>query len=439
MIREFLLEYIKIFFAFIIAFIDVILVPEFFDGKFDTVLISSCFVAYILLKSDYFYLINKFNCFSSLFIFIIFIIKFIFQDIDLFESLDKILLVIFNLTFYFQKFFLSLQLYNFNKIIYIQSNFIDFIYSLFNLLGYFCVIIIIANITKNYFYHILPPIFGIIIYLLEIIKYFFIKVTYSRELSKIIHLYIFYNRLNLEIGINKSKSNFHSKSQLISDKYYLINSNWLDSYKAYYNYEKIKEELNNNKEIEKIIYILNSKNFKYYNIEIINSIIHYLPKDIIEQVEKNEKDNNNNDKKQIIFDKKTLPLNYYDNSNQKQELKIYDNYEIIDKKIADLFLGKKIPKKNFSNCYIYDNHILCSFVPNNKNINKYYSLIGDLDKKNIITPIAVLIYDKEGDKNIHIIKIKNNYIDYIEKLDLINGQAFIKNDQNEIIGILVKL
>ena len=64
------------------------------------------------------------------------------------------------------------------------------------------------------------------------------------------------------------------------------------------------------------------------------------------------------------------------NSEQINQMMIYDNFEILDRNIAKKLISKNINlEKLFIECYIINNYIIVNF-PNKLNENKLLSTIG---------------------------------------------------------------
>ena len=256
-------------------------------------------------------------------------------------------------------------------------------------------------------------------------------------LINLIKLYIYYIVLNQKITKNTNEDN-----KLPSDEYYLVNENWLKDYKVTYNFDKINEELNNNQNAQKIIndYIIKNNNYKEpINLKNIFLIINELSPSI--NIEINHK--NNNEKKNINdnnFIPNIINLNYYDNLSQLKlaSLKAFNNFEILNKKIIELFSYEKF-ESNYSKCYIIDNYILINFG-NNKNENEQiFSLIGVINYKNIFITKYLLTYKKEKYRDFHVKLLKKHLSSYLNNLQLLYKSQPIINYDYKIIGNLAKI
>ena len=147
---------------------------------------------------------------------------------------------------------------------------------------------------------------------------------------------------------------------------------------------------------------------------------------------------------QINFVPDMNMINYTDCKDSKsKDLFIYENFEIINNKIVELFkkfitidnnnnLGKK-----FSECIINDNHVVISFPFEN---SKYTTLIGKINNYNTFKPEYILIYDSKEDRDKHINKIKYNLNDYLSSINKHNNSDLITYqdyDKFKILGTIV--
>ena len=205
------------------------------------------------------------------------------------------------------------------------------------------------------------------------------KCQINKDLFKIVYLYINTRKI-------KEKLNNKKITKFIPDKYCLINSKWLNNYKSLYNYNKIKEEINSDINIQNII----NKNLNEENDDnirkLVYSIINLLKPDIKSLMNQENQKLNKND----IFPTANQ-INYYDNSHQINQLKYYKNFDIINKDIARKFYDKNANiEQFFIDCYFINDYIIINF-PNNKNENKFISMIGEYIK--FFAAKYILIYD----------------------------------------------
>jgi len=235
-------------------------------------------------------------------------------------------------------------------------------------------------------------------------------------LKKIISLYSYYKQL-------KSK-NYKSFKKV----YYLINEEFINNIKIEYEYKTIYDQL-------EIYYdqIANDENGTFY------SFIKLLPEDLLKTYSNKKIDKKIYDHMNFNIEPLLISVNYYDYiMNQNSSLMIYDNFEIIEKKIFNLFVEKKVDGKNIlAKCIFNNNKIIVNI---NKNLNnKYISLVGSLLNYYYIFNLEyIMVYNKENDRNSHINSIIHNLENYLNNLNLSNNSSPIISGNNSIIGTIIK-
>ena len=247
----------------------------------------------------------------------------------------------------------------------------------------------------------------------------------NKDLFKIVYLYINTKKI-------KEKLNNKKITKFIPDKYCFINSKWLNNYKSFYNYNKIKEGINSDINIQNIINkILNDE--KDDNIrKLVYLIINHLNPDIKSLVKQENQKLNKND----IFPT-VSQINYYDNSHQINQLKIYNNFEIINKDIAKKFYGKNTNiEQFFIDCYFINDYIIINF-PNNKNENKFVSMIGEYIK--FFETKYILIYDDEEKRSTHQKNVLSNLNGYLNNINFYDNSSPIIDEKFNIYGTIIML
>ena len=133
-------------------------------------------------------------------------------------------------------------------------------------------------------------------------------------------------------------------------------------------------------------------------------------------------------------------IDYYDNSMLKQNIMIYNNFEILNKSIVELFNKQnKGFYNNFSEIIIIkENKLIINFKKSNDSNDQFTSLIGSL-KNNIFESEYLLIYNDEEERKQHINNICNNLNDYINKLNFYENSAPLTTDDYRILGVFIKL
>ena len=248
------------------------------------------------------------------------------------------------------------------------------------------------------------------------------KFQINKELFKIIYLYINNKIINSKLN-NKKITNF------IPHNYCLVNSELLNYYKSFYNYNKIKKEINSNKKIQDIINKHLNEEMHYNIKKLIYLIIKHLNQNI---------KNNENQEEKTQYQNNIVPslrqIKYYDNSHQINQIMVYNNFEILNRDLVRKFMDKNINiEQLFIKCYFIDNYIIINF-PNKIKENKLISLIGEY--KNIFVTKYILIYDDEEKRKIHLKNVLNNYLN---KLHFYENSLPIIDEKFNIMGTIIIL
>ena len=214
----------------------------------------------------------------------------------------------------------------------------------------------------------------------------------NNELLLKIFIYIYYYEKSL------SEKNIFINN--IDDKYYLINPNWLDEFKSYYSYNKLKMQLE----------LVNINDYQYMFI-CFNNIINQIP----EEAKPSFKPLPTNLKKEMII-KKPSPRGII------LPKKIFDLIYKLDKDFMKIAPVKFIFKNN--NIYYINNN------------NIYF---GNYQNNAMFEPIYIFQYDSEEielkeEKEI----VKYNINEYIKekKCNTLNSPQSLKNKE-EKIGTLI--
>ena len=227
----------------------------------------------------------------------------------------------------------------------------------------------------------------------------FTEIHYVEEITKKIFVLLYFNEQRIKKKLQKEIKDVYNFKN-----YYLINSDWLNEYKEFFQYEIIKTKL-----ISQLN--LNDKEYTYKQIKYnLDNIIKEIGKIIF--FHKNEKDNNIKNGNNLIPKINKIILKNEDNEGKAVEhegndcLLIPYGFEIITDDIYELLLQEKF--------FILNDNI--------KNKIKYKLLIGN---NQII--LKNVIIDDEGNIINHI----NNYFFYIEKNKKINSLRENDWDKND--------
>ena len=258
------------------------------------------------------------------------------------------------------------------------------------------------------------------------------KYCLSITLANIIQMYLYDS-----IFINYLTKN---KNDLILNDFYLVNINFLNEYKKYYNYKQIKNELNNMKDKEKILYYIYYDFLNNGNKININKLFYLFVKALNPDI--NIKFN---DIKSEILDKNNInpeitEMNYYDYiSKQKKQLRIENNFKLVNKNIIALFIDKNKLHKNELTYNIINDYILINYPKGRNNNPQYITLIGNINDYLYIGIKYILIYYSEKDRFVHIASLQNYLCNYLKSISSIKSNSTpIIYDKYKIIGILIK-
>ena len=231
-----------------------------------------------------------------------------------------------------------------------------------------------------------------------------------------------------------------NKCDLMLNDYFLVNIDFLNEYKKYYHYVQIKSQLNNIRDREKLIYniyidILNNNNkininqLFYLFVKAINPDINIKFNTI-----KNEILGKNNINPEIT------EIDYYDYiSKEKKQLRIENNFQLVNKNILSLFIDESKLPKNEITYNIIDDYILINYPKGKNNNHQYITIIGSINDEANITIKYILIYYSDKDRFNHVTLLKNYLCNYLKGISLINSNSTpIINEKYEIIGILIK-
>ena len=246
------------------------------------------------------------------------------------------------------------------------------------------------------------------------------QLNINETLFNIISLYLYYKQIKI-----KNNTKF--------EEYYLLNKNWINEIKIDIGYKQIYDELNEKLENISIVENNNDKTK-------INDCYNLLDQNIVKEYSKN-KFNKIKIKNDYEFEPSLISLNYYDYFEGVQNglLMIYNDFEIIDKNILNLFIQNATKcNKNLTRC-IFNNDKIIINMPNNLNNNKIVSLIGILDPYyNYFIVEYILVYNNEDNRNKHIQEIISNINEYLNNLKFSNNNSEIVNNNSEIIGTIIK-
>ena len=263
----------------------------------------------------------------------------------------------------------------------------------------------------------------------NILNYNLLDYYIPNELINMVHLVDYYNFFNNNIN-NSTHNNI---DEISNNDYCIISSRFLPEIKKNNKFFEIKEEIN----LIKDKAFINKKynDYKLRNKKEIYSIIKNFSSNFIQDFKNNLKNIQEKTENDIIIDPDIICYNYDDS---KENIIIYNDFEIIHKKVLELFYnGNIINQEYFSKCIIVDTYIIIN-ISNIFNEDKYISLIGKINEDNIFKIEDILIYFKEHDRNNHINIIRHNLIGFLSNFNHYNEYQYIVDTKEDAIGIHLK-
>ena len=251
----------------------------------------------------------------------------------------------------------------------------------------------------------------------------------KKELINMIQLLYYYEYINNEL---EKKNN----STKLFD-YCLVNKEWMNNIKNFYDYDLLSKLLKSNKEIKNFLY--NSKNQYYYNLKGLKTIYEFIkkmPPDILKEFYLKNKE------KTTTYEINFAPNFIQVKNNKIPDLKALDNFEIINKKVVELLKDKntKIDEIKYSECFIIDNYIIIHFEKDIFSKDKYITIIGKL-KEFIFNLNYIIVYTDKCCREKHFNRIKNNiskFLNTYQNYNILENIIDNESQKSEAIGIIIK-
>ena len=241
----------------------------------------------------------------------------------------------------------------------------------------------------------------------------------NEMLQKLIYLYCYYSNI-----YNKTYSNDINN---ISEKVYLINSKNFLEIKIDLQYKILKDELNSNGQIQKII---EDNELQMINID---DIIKLLPPNYTEKYKKKTIKLKKDFELEPIIATSSIP-------SQNDFIMFYEEFEILDKLILNYFFANSNILNNIknieTNCICKNGRIVLN-LPKYLNKDKYITLIGFLEDDTYIFKTShILVYNNDLVQTKHVDNITNNDINIY--LDKIKEEFTPIIFEGKNIGIIIK-
>ena len=226
--------------------------------------------------------------------------------------------------------------------------------------------------------------------------------------------------------------NFYNKSfTTSSEKFYLVKSSIISEIKNKCDYDNLKQIFEDNN-------IKLDNSYGTDDKKILN-LIKKIPSDILKN---NFSSNANITHKYNKNETEPDMITIYNPNDKKEYAMIYNNFGIINKKIAELFIeGVNISyssnDNNYLDCTVNDGKILINYEKKIGNEN-YVSIIGSIDPNDfVIYNEYALIYKKFNEYSSHNNSIKYKINKFTNELQLFNGvQPFINNKYEEYLNVI---
>ena len=246
------------------------------------------------------------------------------------------------------------------------------------------------------------------------------KLKFKADFEILIRLF-YYNRFLKE----KNNLDFKTLNQENYLSTYLINNNWMEKFKSYYEYNDLENYLFQVKDDQSNLFEKD-----YISEKFITKIISNLPETYINKLRSKNR-----------FDK-TIKFNKYDfdkiietKGNRKVEISYLINNQLINYKIYELLMKEdyKIFDQKIKKCNLYfigNKRLLLLF---NRDIGKYNDEIGFINEQNIFIPEYVLNYINNNTLLNHLNNFfNNNFKTFLS--DNRKENCDIYNENNSTIG-----
>ena len=240
----------------------------------------------------------------------------------------------------------------------------------------------------------------------------------NNDIKILIKLFCFQEEI-IQKNIINYTSNNDDKSQ---NGVFLIRKESITKYKNYFNYDTLYKFL---KEKTNILEKIKENGIiKYQKLDdsIISNVYPKIPKNYIKKIEKTDKKKLS---EQILKEKEwnNKYIKYNISNIQAFEVKLIDDFEIINNDLLQLFLAEQnIKFKNlFGNIIFIEKKMFISIIYQ----SRYIYEIGHFDEKNKFHLEYLLDQDDINDVNV--------FIEYLLKLGM--NKLIILIDENQIINI----
>ena len=204
-------------------------------------------------------------------------------------------------------------------------------------------------------------------------------------------------------------------------KYYLVNGDYLNKFKKYFNYADLKNKFKQSQLLGQIINNIKLNELDDKNLYNEKKIALYFKNLSIDMNKKlNEKENSFGS--EYIKNIQIEPnINIYQYENEKF-LTFYKDFEILTEKMYNIIFKEvqsNLHRNNYAQCFFCDNIIMINLSIDLTGINKYILEVGKFNSENLFNPNYFLMFNEEN--NFHW------YMQYINNELNINISSFLEN------------
>ena len=245
------------------------------------------------------------------------------------------------------------------------------------------------------------------------------------DYTELIKNKIFQNTLKLYYNYNKIFSKLKSNnSNLEKQEYFLVNRAFIS---------QIKQELNF---MELCSYLFKDGVFNKYPIDIFNTIKLFKNTDMNSLKNFFMKNINSFENYYSLLEIGIIPVKYYDSNNEKCVM-IYNDFELIEREIIELFVDIDRIENYLVKCIINEGKIMILFSKNFDQEKRGISVIGKLSNELNFVTEYILVYDNVGIRMNHTKYIYGNLTKFISDFQFVNHCQPIHDKDFNIVGTVI--
>ena len=246
-----------------------------------------------------------------------------------------------------------------------------------------------------------------------------------RDYIELLKKNIFQYSVQLYNNYTKIFSNLNSNnSNLKKEEYFLVNRAFLS---------RIRQELNF---IEFCSFLKNGGVFNNSPINVFNTI-NLLKNSDMETLKKYfSKEVNNFENFYSLLEIGIIPIKYYDNNIEKY-IMIYNDFEIVDKQIIELFVDINRIKNYLVKCIINEGKIMVLLSSEFDQEKKGITIIGKIGNELNFVIEYILVYDNSEIRKQHTEYLYGNLNQFISDFQFVNHCQPIHDNKYKIVGTVI--